>query len=206
MATQCQGTTALLLPTRQYSPTKAQLQRQRCRLGKHYPRPSWRRSRSVWTRLRRTSWRPPMYPPDPAGVPMGVADLRVISPTSYQTAPPRVVGRRGARSHEGWVEDGLQCRCSTCRRDVPDVPPRRSPNTRRAGRGAWPPRQERLRRASVVISFEPGEDWRWCYVGRIRDRRKVPPPSGGPTQVGTTLYVVFRALLSEEHVELGVAL
>jgi len=31
-------------------------------------------------------------------------------------------------------------------------------------------------------------------------------PSGGPTQAETTPYVTFRAVLAEEHVDLGVSL
>jgi hypothetical protein len=66
-----------------------------------------------------------------------------------------------------------------------------------------PPQQERLRWVSVAVSFEPGEDrslevtWGGdCseWLGR------------GPTQVRTTPNLEFRAVLSEGHVEFGVAL
>ena len=33
--------------------------------------------------------------------------------------------------------------------------------------GRAPPRQERLRRTSVVVSFEPGEAWRWCFLDEV---------------------------------------
>jgi hypothetical protein len=38
--------------------------------------------------------------------------------------------------------------------------------------GRAPPRQKRLRRASVVVSFEPGEYWRWCFVDEVLVKRQ----------------------------------
>ena len=43
-------------------------------------------------------------------------------------------------------------------------------------------------------------------LGRGAGGGELLPPSGGPTQVGTTPEVRFRAMLSEEYVNLVVAL
>ena len=87
-----------------------------------------------------------------------------MSPTSHQTAPPRVVVETGPQAG---VEIAMQADGSTSA--VPAVgtfllvaPPTRG--GRDGGRVV--PRQERLRRASVAISG-PGEDWRWCFVDEV---------------------------------------
>jgi hypothetical protein len=70
-------------------------------------------SRNVGISLRRTSWRPRMHSPVPAGMPMGVTDLRVLGPTSYQTATPCVVRKGARRAVEDSREARLQYGCST---------------------------------------------------------------------------------------------
>jgi hypothetical protein len=73
---------------------------------------------------------------------------------------------------------------------------------------SWPKSSKYLRpfsRRRTLVHPRAHGKWRYPRGHRTIGANRLPP-SSGPTQVGTTPRVAFRALLSEEHVELGVAI